>query len=60
MPVKVEVVHHPANKDVGRWVQPEQADLFTMMADAKRFVVLAKRWVVTNAPKPGTSVHGVW
>lgn len=44
--VRVEVVRHPANKNVGRWVQPDQPDLFTVMADVKGFVVLAKRWVV--------------
>lgn len=42
----VEVVRHPANKNVGCWARPEQADLFTVKADAEGFVVLAKRWVV--------------
>jgi transposase len=44
--IAVQVVRHPGNKNVGRWVQPEQPDLFTVMADATGFVVLAKRWVV--------------
>ncbi len=44
--VNVQVVRHPANKNVGRWIRPEQPDLFTVAADAKGFVVLAKRWVV--------------
>ena len=44
--VQVEVVRHPANKNVGRWVHPDQPDLFTVQADASGFVVLAKRWVV--------------
>lgn len=44
--INVDVVRHPANKNVGRWVCAEQLDLFTVKADAKGFVVLAKRWVV--------------
>lgn len=44
--LNVEVVRHPANKRVGHWVCVEQPDLFTVQADAKGFVVLAKRWVV--------------
>lgn len=42
----VQVVRHPANKNVGRWTHPDQPDLFTVQADANGFVVLAKRWVV--------------
>lgn len=44
--IQVQVVRHPANKNVGRWVRPEQLDLFTVTADTKGFVVLPKRWVV--------------
>jgi len=44
--IQVQVVRHPANKNVGRWTHPDQGDLFTIQADAKGFVVLAKRWVV--------------
>lgn len=44
--IQVQIVRHPANKNVGRWVRPEQPDLFTVQADAQGFVVLAKRWVV--------------
>lgn len=44
--IRVQVVRHPANKNVGRWVRPEQPDLFTVKADSNGFVVLAKRWVV--------------
>lgn len=44
--VKVDVVRHPANRNVGRWLQPEQPDLFEVMADATGFVVQATRWVV--------------
>lgn len=44
--IQVQVVRHPANKNVGRWVCPDQPDLFTAQADANGFVVLAKRWVV--------------
>lgn len=44
--ISVQVVRHPANKNVGRWVKAEQPDLFTVQADAQGFVVLAKRWVV--------------
>jgi len=44
--IQVQVVRHPANKNVGRWAHPQQADLFTVQADATGFVVLPKRWVV--------------
>jgi len=44
--IEVQVVRHPANKNVGRWVAAGQSDLFTVQADAQGFVVLAKRWVV--------------
>lgn len=44
--IQVQVVRHPANANVGRWVHAGQPDLFTVEADAKGFVVLAKRWVV--------------
>ncbi len=41
--VAVQVVRHPANQSVGRWVYPEQPDLFTVAAGAHGFVALAKR-----------------
>lgn len=44
--IQVQVVRHPANRNVGRWVDARQPDLFTVESDAKGFVVLAKRWVV--------------
>ena len=44
--ITVDVVRHPANKRTGRWHSPDQGDLFTVQADSKGFVVLAKRWVV--------------
>jgi transposase len=44
--IKVDVVRHPASRNVGRLVDTRQADLFTVQSDAKGFVVLAKRWVV--------------
>lgn len=44
--IQVDVVRHPANRNVGRWTDARQADLFTVQADANGFVVLAKRWVV--------------
>lgn len=44
--IEVQVVRHPANKNVGRWASTDQPDLFTVQADQKGFVVLAKRWVV--------------
>lgn len=44
--IRVQVVRHPANRNVGRWVNDKQPDLFVVEADAKGFVVLAKRWVV--------------
>ena len=42
----VEVVRHPANRNVGRWVDPDQGELFPVQADSKGFVVLPKRWIV--------------
>lgn len=44
--IEVNVVRHPASRKVGRWADSRQADLFELQADAKGFVVLAKRWVV--------------
>jgi hypothetical protein len=44
--IQVQVVRHPANKNVGRWAHPDQPNLFTVQADASGFVALAKRWVV--------------
>ena len=44
--IRVQVVRHPANRNVGRWVDDRQPDLFTAQADAKGFVVLPRRWVV--------------
>lgn len=44
--IRAQVVRHPANRNVGRWMDDMQPDLFTVQADAKGFVVLAKRWVV--------------
>ena len=41
----MEVVRHPANRNVGRWI-PDQGELFPVLADSKGFVVLPKRWVV--------------
>lgn len=44
--IRVDVVRHPANRNVGRWAKTGQQDLFTLSADNNGFVVLAKRWVV--------------
>ena len=44
--IDVEVVRHPANRNVGRWVNPDQRELFPVLADSNGFVVLPKRWVV--------------
>ena len=44
--IRVDVVRHPANRNVGRWSRADQSDLFTVNADDNGFVVLAKRWVV--------------
>ena len=44
--IRVQVVRHSCNKNVGRWVRAKQPDLFTVAADDKGFVVLAKRWLV--------------
>jgi transposase len=44
--IDVEVVRHPANRNVGHWAPIEQADLFTTQAEAKSSFVVAKRWIV--------------
>lgn len=44
--IEVQVVRHPANKNVGRWSPAEQSAPIIVQADAQGFVVLAKRWVV--------------
>lgn len=44
--IRVQVVRHPANRNVGRWIDDKQPDLFVVPSDAQGFVVLAKRWVV--------------
>ena len=44
--IDVEVVRHPTNRNVGRWVDPDQRELFPVLADSNGFVVLPKRWVV--------------
>ncbi|WP_374086814.1 IS5 family transposase [Methylomicrobium lacus] len=43
--VTVEVVRHPANRNVGRWAQAGQHDLFPETLTTG-FTVLPKRWVV--------------
>jgi transposase len=69
----VEVVRHPANRNVGRW-HLHQSDLFDA-APPTGFVVLPKRWVVERTHARiersrrlimhhdravATSVAGVW
>lgn len=44
--IRAQVIRHPANRNVGRWMDDRQPDLFTVQADVNGFVVLAKRWVV--------------
>ena len=44
--IKVNVVRHPANKNVKCWHHPDQGALFVIQADSKGFVPLPKRWVV--------------
>jgi transposase len=44
--IVVEVVRHPANRQVGRWAVEGQEDLFSTQATATGFTVLPKRWVV--------------
>ena len=56
-------MRHPANKNVVRWAHPDQADLFTVQANANGFVVLPKRWVVerthawNECPRPLVMHH---
>lgn len=47
--VRIQVARHPANKNVGRWVDSGQLELFTIQANATGFVPQAKRWVVERA-----------
>ena len=42
--VAVQLVRHPANRNVGRFVNAQQPDLFTVPAHASGFVPLLKRW----------------
>lgn len=44
--IRVEVVRHPGNRTVGRWIDAVQPDLFEIRANADGFVPLPKRWVV--------------
>ena len=44
--IKVNVVRHPANKNVKCWRHPDQGELFAIEANSKGFVPLPKRWVV--------------
>lgn len=44
--LNVDVVRHPANRNVGYWRPAGQGELFTVPADNKGFTVLPKRWVV--------------
>jgi transposase len=44
--IAVEVVRHPANRQIGRWAAEGQEDLFSTQATATGFTVLPKRWVV--------------
>lgn len=43
--IKVEIVRHPASRNVGTWCQPGQMDLFDP-TPTNGFTVLPKRWVV--------------
>lgn len=43
--IEVQVVRHPANKNVGRWIASVQSDQFIVQPDVQGFVALAKRWV---------------
>lgn len=54
----VEVVRHPANRNVGRWVKAGQQDLFPETL-ATGFTVLQKRWLVERTT-PGTNAHDAW
>lgn len=44
--VDIEVVRHPANRNVGKWTHPDQIPLIKFDAPATGFQVLPKRWVV--------------
>jgi transposase len=42
----VQIVRHPANRNVGRFVNAYPPDLFTLAAHVSGFVPLPRRWVV--------------
>lgn len=44
--IRVEVVRHPGNRSVGRWIDAVQPDLFDIRENPDGFVPLPKRWVV--------------
>lgn len=44
--VDIEVVRHPANRNVGRWQHPDQLALPGVPPPQRGFVLLPKRWVV--------------
>jgi transposase len=44
--ITVEVIRHPANRNVGRWSTLGQEDLFSDSSFYAGFTVLPKRWVV--------------
>ena len=44
--LNVDVVRHPANRNVGCWHHPDQGELFAVQTDSNGFVALPKRWVV--------------
>lgn len=44
--IRAQAVRHPANHNVGRWIDDRQPDLLSVQAEANGFVVLAKRWGV--------------
>ena len=45
--IDVEVVRHPANRNVGRWVNPDQGELFPVLADTP---APQRRWLPRRAP----------
>ena len=48
--IDVEVVRHPANRNVGRWVTPDQGELFPVLADSLSVSYLLR--LVRSAVQP--------
>lgn len=56
--IDVQVVRHPASKDVDRWIATGKFHLFTVRGDTEGLGILTKRWVV-NRTRAWNEARGV-